>query len=188
MDYKEAKNRLINIEIAECENFFKQNDYPLEYGYCKLLKGELNEARKIFTPIRDIDLRADWAYLLIQFMNNYIQFMPSYLQVRNFLEIDIALILKAGLTEYVENIINACDIFYEINQESYKFIARVMLNYDLPTAAKIFLNKGMMSLMSLSPAQAKSSLYLLNGYNDFKTFIVFAMLLTVCAPSKIKLS
>lgn len=142
MDYKEAKNRLINIEIAECENFFKQNDYPLEYGYCKLLKGELNEARKIFTPIRDIDLRADWAYLLIQFMNNYIQFMPSYLQVRNFLEIDIALILKAGLTEYVENIINACDIFYGINQESYKFIARVMLNYDLPTAAKIFLNKG----------------------------------------------
>lgn len=142
MDYKEAKECLVNLELDKCEDFFKENDYQLEYGYCELLRGNVNEARKIFTPIRDVDLRADWAYLLIQFMNNYIQFLPSYLQVRNFLEIDIGLLLKAGLSEAVENVINACDIFYQINQESYKFIARVMFNYNYPTIAKIFLKKG----------------------------------------------
>ena len=68
--------------------------------------------------------------------------MPTYLQVRNFLEIDIALLIKAGQIVAVENVINACDIFYQINQESYKFIARVMLNYNYPTVAKIFLAKG----------------------------------------------
>ena len=142
MEYKDAKHYLVNAEFDKCEKFFKENDYQLEYGYCKMLKGEVNEARKIFTPIRDKDMRADWAYLFIQFMNNYIQFMPSYLQVRNFLEIDIGLLIKSGLSEPVENVINACDIFYQINQESYKFIARVLLNYDYPSVAKVFLDKG----------------------------------------------
>lgn len=142
MNYNEAKLYLTNAEIDKCEQFFEENNYQLEYGYCKMLKGEVNEARKIFTPIRDSDMRADWAYLFIQFMNNYIQFMPSYLQVRNFLEIDISLLIKAGLPDAVENVINACDIFYQINQESYKFIARVLLNYNYPMLAKIFLNRG----------------------------------------------
>ncbi len=142
MNYKEAKDYLVIAQFDKCEDFFKENDYQLEYGYCKMLKGDVNEARKIFTPIRDRDMRADWAYLFIQFMNNYIQFMPSYLQIRNFLEIDIALLLKAGLSQAVENVINACDIFYEINQESYKFISRVMLNYDYPSIAKIFMDRG----------------------------------------------
>ena len=142
MDYKEAKNYLVNAQFDKCEKFFKEYSYQLEYGYCKMLKGDVNEARKIFTPIRENDMRADWAYLFIQFMNNYIQFMPSYLQVRNFLEIDIALLIKSGLSDAVENVINACDIFYQINQESYKFIARVLLNYNYDFVAKIFLNKG----------------------------------------------
>ena len=142
MDYKEAKNYLENAQIDECEIFFKENNYQLQCGYCELLKGNINEARKIFLSIRECDMRADWAYLFIQFMNNYIQFMPSYLQIRNFLEIDIALLIKAGLSEAVENVINACDIFYQINQESYKFIARVLLNYNYPSIAKIFLDRG----------------------------------------------
>lgn len=142
MNYKEAKTYLENIQIDKCEKFFQENGYQLELGYCKLLKGNVNEARQIFIPIRDIDMRADWAYLFIQFMNNYIQFMPSYLQIRNFLEIDIALLIKAGLSEAVENVINACDIFYQINQESYKFIARVLINYNYSSVAKIFLDKG----------------------------------------------
>ena len=143
MNYQDAKNNLLNVKInPECELFFEQNGYVLEYGYCKLLKGETDFARRVFQSIRDVDMRADWACLFIQFMNNYIQFMPSYLQVRDFLEVDIGLLLKAGMAQQVENVINFCDVFYNINQESYKFIARVMLNYNYPTIAKIFLNKG----------------------------------------------
>ncbi|MGN0019006.1 MAG: hypothetical protein ACI37S_08200 [Candidatus Gastranaerophilaceae bacterium] len=143
MDYQEAKKDLLDVKFSpECEEYFIQNGYPLEYGYCKLLKGEFDSAKKIFYSVKDIDLRADWAYLFIQFMNNYIQFMPSYLQIRNFLEVDIGLLIRAQMAEQVENVINASDIFYKINQESYKFIARAMLNYNYPTIAKIFLNKG----------------------------------------------
>lgn len=142
MDYIKAKKYLTNAQVDKCEKFFKENNYALEYGYCELLKGNTEKAKEILAPIRENDLRADWAYLFTQFMNNYIQFMPSYLQVRSFLELDIALLLKAKQLEAVENVINACDIFYQINQESYKFIARVMLNYNYPTIAKIYLNRG----------------------------------------------
>lgn len=142
MDYKEAKICLTEIKIEECLPYFKSHGMLLEEGYCELLDDKLEDAKRTFTIIRDKDLRADWAYLFIQFMKNYIQFMPSYLQIRNFLEIDIGLLLKAKMLDYAENVINAADIFYEINQESYKFIARVMLNYNYPTIAKIYLNRG----------------------------------------------
>lgn len=142
MDYKQAKKCLTDIQIKECEPFFRANGMLLELGYCELLKDKLDEAKSTFTIIRDKDLRADWAYLLIQFMKNYIQFFPSYLQIRNFLEIDIGLLIKAGMNEYVENVVNSADIFYQINQESYKFIARALINYNYWEVAKIFLNKG----------------------------------------------
>ena len=142
MNSEEAKNCLTEIKIKECLPFFKANGMLLEEGYCELLSDKLNDAKRTFTIIRDKDLRADWAYLLIQFMKNYIQFFPSYLQIRNFLEIDIGLLIKAGLNEYVENVINSADIFFQINQESYKFIARALINYDYWEVAKIFLNKG----------------------------------------------
>ena len=123
MNYEEAKNCLTEIKIKECLPFFKANGMLLEEGYCELLSDKLNDAKRTFTK-------------------NYIQFFPSYLQIRNFLEIDIGLLIKAGLNEYVENVINSADIFFQINQESYKFIARALINYDYWEVAKIFLNKG----------------------------------------------
>ena len=101
MDYKEAKECLVNLELDKCEDFFKENNYQLEYGYCELLRGNVNEARKIFTPIKDLDLRADWAYLLIQFMNNYIQ-------SRNPMSI-IKTIAKDSKASDKEFIINYCE-------------------------------------------------------------------------------
>lgn len=143
MNYIEAREKLLQLNFS-CETFFRENSYKLEEGYCNLLSGNLNDAKNCFQQIRNQDLRGDWGYLLIQFINNYIQILPSYLQIRNFLEIDINLLIKADKPDYVENIINAADLFYEVNQESYKFIARVMMNNNFPTIAKIFLDKGVL--------------------------------------------
>ena len=142
MDYEKAKQYLTQIRISECLPYFKSNGMLLEEGYCELLEDRLDDAKITFDIIKERDLRADWAILLIQFMKNYIQEFPSYLQIRNFLEIDLSLLLNAKKLDYVENIINAADIFFQINQESYKFIARVLLNHNYPTIAQIFLKRG----------------------------------------------
>jgi len=139
--YQEAKNSFLSGDFGFAESFFKQNGFLLEFGYCKLMSGDLQSAKTIFKELRSQDLRANWGEKLIQFIEGYVSFMPSYFQVRNFLEIDLNLLLQAQKPDYVENVINGADLFYSVNQESYKFIARVMLNNDFTEIAFHYLKK-----------------------------------------------
>lgn len=138
--YQEAKENFLSGDYSASE-FFLQNGFTLEYAYCKLLSGDTQGAKVEFLKISKNDLRADWAAKLIQFIDGYVMNPPSYFQIRDFLEIDLNLLLQAKLPQYVENVINGADIFYSINPESYKFIARVMLNNDFPEVALYYLNK-----------------------------------------------
>ena len=139
--YLEAKNKFLSGDFVGAEIFFAQNNFVLEYGYCKLLSGDFAGAKAIFSTIASTDLRADWAGKLIQFVEGYVAFPPSFFQIRNFLEIDLNLLIQAKRPEYVENIINGADIFYSINPESYKFIARVMMFNDYLSIAVHYLMK-----------------------------------------------
>ena len=108
--YQDAK-KLFLLGDYFVEDYFQQNDYLLEYGYCKLLKGEVGEAKPVFKELSRNDLRANWAGKLINFIEGYVLSIPSYFQIRNFLEIDLNLLIQAGQPAYVENIINGADLF-----------------------------------------------------------------------------
>lgn len=138
--YEDAKNKLLSGDCS-VGSFFKQNGFILEYGYSSLLSGDYEGANAIFSEISDQDFRANWAVKLIQFIKCYVATAPSYFQVRNFLEIDLNLLIKAGQPQLVENIINGADLFYSVNPESYKFIARVMLFNDYIDIALHYLAK-----------------------------------------------
>lgn len=138
--YVEAKQGFLSGDCSS-EAFFMRNNCFLEYGYCRLLSGDTSGANVAFSKIKDKDFRADWAHKLIKFIQGKVVVFPSYFQIRNFLEIDLNLLIQAGQAQFVENIINCADIFYSINPESYKFIARVMLNNDFVSVALHYLNK-----------------------------------------------
>lgn len=138
--YKDAKDRFLSGDFS-VESFFQQNDFMLEYGYCKLLSGDSNSAKSAFKTISKQDFRANWGEKLIQFIQGYVTTVPSYFQIRNFLEIDLNLLLNAGQPDFVESIINGADLFYSINPESYKFISRVMFFNDFTDVALYYLNK-----------------------------------------------
>lgn len=138
--YQDAKNKFLSGDFS-VEKFFLNNDYFLEYGYCRLLSGDVDEALIAFNKILDYDFRADWAKKLIGLIKGNILSLPSYFQIRNFLEIDLNLLIKAGQAQFVENIINCADLLYEDNPESYKFIARVMLYNDFIEIALFYLEK-----------------------------------------------
>lgn len=143
LNYKKAKQLLLDIDIKACEKFFKNNNCFLELGYCKLFYGNINEAKKSFAKVSHNDIRAHWALRLIPFIEGFVSFLPSYFQIRNFLEIDLNLLIKANQTNFVENIVNGADLFFSVNQESYKFISRVLINNNYSKIAKIFLDKGL---------------------------------------------
>lgn len=139
LTYSEAKKKLAECNFLDCESYFESNRHFLEFGYCKLLRGNLQEAKEILALVRASDVRADWASTLIQFIEQYVKVVPSYFQIRNFLEIDINLLIKSAQSAYVENIINGADLFFSVNPESYKFIARVLINNDFHEVAFDFL-------------------------------------------------
>lgn len=141
-EYELAKEKLINLDLKNCEDYFRKNKLYLELGYCELLKGNLENSKKLFANISNYNPRAHWALRMIQFIEGYVTFLPTYFEIRNFLELDIDLLLKANKIEWVENIINGDDLFYSVNSESYKFIARVLMYDDYPEIAKIYLDKG----------------------------------------------
>jgi len=139
MDYNEALQDLENGKITACMDFFKKNNYKLEFAYSLLLSGRLDEAMDAFKQI--YSLRSDWAQKIIPIMHGQIVNMPTYFQIRNFLEIDINLLLKSSQKKYAEYIIGAADEFQKINSETYKFLGRVLLKNGYLKASKLFLDK-----------------------------------------------
>ena len=92
--YKEAKEKFLSGDYSNSD-FFNQNGYVLEYAYCKLLLGDAQGAKTEFARISKTDTRADWGQKLIQFIEGYVTYTPSYFQVRDFLEIDLNLLMQA---------------------------------------------------------------------------------------------
>ena len=138
--YDEAKTKILFGDYSVID-YFKQNNFLLEYAYCRLLSGNVKESDAVFSQLADKDFRADWAKKMISFINGYVTVVPSYFQIRNFLEIDLNLLIQANQPQFVENIINGADLFYSVNPESYKFIARVMLYNDFADVALHYLLK-----------------------------------------------
>jgi len=139
INYEEAKKNFVLGDIGSCEKYFKSNNCSLEYGYCLLLSGKLSEAEVV---LKNLDsLRADWAVKLISFMRGYVEILPTYFQIRNFLEIDINLLILNKQIDSVQYILGGADIFYSVNRETYKFIARVMMNSGYYDVAKKYLDK-----------------------------------------------
>ena len=111
----------------------------VEHAYLALLNEDLATAKAVFSKIDNP--RGIWGTILISILEGYMEIFPTFFQIRNFLEIDLDLLLKNEKINYVEQLLGALDIFAEINQESYKFVARVMLENNLFSAAFNYMQK-----------------------------------------------
>lgn len=112
-----------------------------EYGRCRLLMGEMEETKKIWHSINNDTPATLWGKSLLEFINLYVINIPTFFQIRAFLEVDLDALLKANLINYCENIANGAHIFARNNQESYKFIGRVFVNNNYYDLAKLYLNE-----------------------------------------------
>lgn len=117
------------------ENCSEVNLLPesIEHAYLAVLKGDLDAAYLIFSRIDSP--RAKWGKVLVSILKGYLSEFPTYFQVRNFLEIDLDFLLKNEKLEYIELILGALEILSSVNQEVYKYAARVMYINKLYSAA-----------------------------------------------------
>lgn len=139
LDYKKAVKLLEDGNGISLRDYFKENNFLLEYGYTYLLDGNLDKAYEILSTLTSP--RAEWASYIIPFLQGLHGSLPTFFQIRNFLEIDIALFLKYKKTDYVQKLIDIADFMQDINSETYKFIARVLFKHGYMNASKIFMDK-----------------------------------------------
>ena len=111
----------------------------LEHAYLCLLNNDLSSAKAIFSKIDNP--RGNWGTILVSVLDGYMDIFPTYFQIRNFLEIDLDFLLKNEKLDYIEQLLGALDIYADINQESYKFAARVMFENNLLSAAFNYMKK-----------------------------------------------
>lgn len=139
LNYNTAKDKLLASDINGCLQFFKDNGYLLESAYCELLNDNLNNAMIIFQELKDYDIRADWGLFLTKLISGESCDYPTYLQLRNFLEIDLDILIKHAKGDYVEKIIKYADWMFTINPEVHKFIGRVLINNGIEVQGRLFL-------------------------------------------------
>lgn len=141
LTYKDAKKKLLMEYDLSCQQFFLENSYILENAYCEILNDNLDKAKKYLEKIKTNDIRAHWLLIMISFIEGCVTEYPTYFELRNFLEIDLNILISYCKGNYVENIIRYADYMFTINPEVHKFIGRVLYNNDLPEQARFFLEK-----------------------------------------------
>ncbi len=110
----------------------------LEQGYLLILNDELEKAFQVFSALESS--RALWAVSLIAVLKGFLKKYPTYFQIRNFFEIDLDFLIKNEKINYVEQLLGALEIFSSINQEVYKYAARVMYENKLYSIALKYMN------------------------------------------------
>ena len=111
----------------------------IEHAYLAILNDDLYSAEEIFSS--NDSPRARWGEILVSVLRGYVEIYPTYFQIRNFLEIDLDFLLKNEKLDYVEQLLGALEFFSGINQETYKFAARVMYENNLLSAAYNYMQK-----------------------------------------------
>ena len=141
LDYKTAKTNFLSAKIQGCRKFFEFHRDKLEQAYCEIIFDNLKGARKIFEELEPADIRAHWGLVILGFIKGTASKYPTYFELRNFLEIDINLLIMYCKGDYVEKIVRYADFMFTINPEVYKFIGRVFLNNEMKIQAMFFLKR-----------------------------------------------
>mgnify|MGYP000948994906 CR=1 FL=1 len=105
LDYKKAKEKLLTELDTDCQQFFVKKGYILENAYFELLSDNLEKAKNLFNAIKQNDIRAHWASFMISMIEADIREYPSYFELRNFLEIDLNILINYFKGDYVEKIV-----------------------------------------------------------------------------------
>lgn len=138
-NYQKFKTLLEQGDYLSCEDFFTKNNYPIEASYCNILKGDFTKAVELLAS--SDNTRARWALGLIEYAQLEGKYSPSYFQLRNFLELDLQLLLNAQRADFIENVLRYVDYFSTINLECHKFVGRFLFNNDYDQLALIYLKK-----------------------------------------------
>jgi len=165
---------LILLENGEyqkaCDFFKKQKNYYSE-GFCHLLQGNLKKAREIWYQAPESPA-ISWGKTILGIINYKLEAIPSFLQIRNFLEMTLHYLLNSPQRELAYRLIEAKEFLADCNIETYKYIGRVLAYHDMEELAVEYLEKAISEIpQDYEAIFVLAELYLKN--NDIKKAIKY---------------
>ena len=139
--YLQVKNDFLSGKIKGCKAYFEAHGYDVECAYADIVLGNLSKAEKRFQKTADVDTRAHWGLFLLQMLSGDIISAPTYFEIRNFLEVDLGILLTYCQGNYIEKILKNVDYMAMYNLECYKFIGRAFWAHNYMPAAMFYLRK-----------------------------------------------
>lgn len=125
----------LKLDLENAEKIFKKLNSFYELAYCYMLQNNFDDALKYF-KISPSSPAQNWGLFFCELFTQKVTTVPSYLQIRSFLERDLALFLKLNLVELVQKTIDISEFLEQINPETNKIIARTFLYNNYPEYAK----------------------------------------------------
>lgn len=111
----------------------------IENAYLSIINDDLATAAAIFEAVDSP--RARWGLTFTSILEGFIKFYPTYFEIRNFLELDLDFLIKNEKIEYIEMFLGSLELLSSINQETYKYVARVMYENKFYNAAREYMEK-----------------------------------------------
>lgn len=128
-EHQKALELFEKREYKQAAKIFKKLNLQYEYGYCEFAQGNINKAKSIWDKSKIDSPAIQWGSCIVNLMNNTFPIKISALQIRNFLERDLDVLLWNDQFDCVDKILFAEKILFRFNPETYKFLGRVILNY-----------------------------------------------------------
>lgn len=140
-EYERVKKDFLSGRLKGCKSYFEEHKFYTEAGYCCIVLDEFDKAKEMFEKSVGSDIRAHWGLFLLQLLKGEISGHPTYFEVRNFLELDLNILILYCKSKYIEQIIKYADFMAFYNPECYKFIGRAFWANNLIPASMFFLRK-----------------------------------------------
>ena len=111
----------------------------VEHAYLAILNDDLLSAQAVFATVDSP--RSRWGKTLVGILKGYMEYFPTYFEIRNFYEIDLDFLIKNEKYDYIERLLSALKILSEINHEVYKYTARVMYENKMYKSSLEYMEK-----------------------------------------------
>ena len=146
---------------SENDTTFKPRS--IEHAYLCIINNDILQAQAVFESLESP--RALWGKSLTDILSGYIERYPTYFEIRNFLEIDLDFLIKNEKIDYVESLLGSLEFLVEINQEAYKYVARVMYENKFYKSAREYMEKSKNIFYNDPELHFMFSKYYLNSHN-----------------------
>ena len=146
-DYLMAVMQMLGLASENKRQYDDATRYFLEAkdfyqaGYSQMLKGDIEQAIEHWKNLYEIR-QNHWAGALLGMVTVRLTALPTFLQIRNHLEADIFHLIRAGQTQFLQNMLMYIDFLAEINYEAFKFAGRGLLNAGQAEQSGPYLLKG----------------------------------------------